>query len=205
MMGNAQRLRLNTYGSYVLDGTYHIYYENGDSYEGKINHGLQLGAGAEYMLTKNYGVDFSWLQRCTNVLPQEIMDSDNRQAKLKLNYFLLGLNVYPQTKPSRLQFYGGASAGVIVQNAKGSSTPICDNKNHPLTKFSWAARLGGVCWLSDKVGVKLQTQWLSSLQFKDDIVDFDVHRLAMGPVDFSIVNQLEMGTGIIIKLGKQVD
>ena len=147
-IADAQRLRLNTYGSYVLDGTYHIYYENGDLYEGKINHGLQLGAGMEYMLGPNYGVDFSWLRRCTNVTPQEMIDNDNRQASLRLNYFLLGLNVYPQTSPSRLQVYGGASAGVIVQTAKGSSTLLCDDKNHPLTKFSWAARLGGVGWIT---------------------------------------------------------
>src|SRR5438309_515309 len=64
---DAQKLRLNGYGGYVLDGTYHIYYVNDNVYEGKMNHGLQLGLGTEYLLTPNYGVELSYLARSTNV------------------------------------------------------------------------------------------------------------------------------------------
>ncbi|HET7896754.1 MAG TPA: hypothetical protein VFL47_03775, partial [Flavisolibacter sp.] len=55
--GQAQKMRLNLYGSYVLDGTYQIYYKNGDLYNGTMHQGLQLGLGTEYLLSSNFGVE----------------------------------------------------------------------------------------------------------------------------------------------------
>src|SRR6476620_4436987 len=198
----AQRLRLTGYGSYVMDGTYHIYFGNGDFYEGKINRGLQLGLGMEYMVAPNYGIEFTSLRMCTNVFPEGVANFDRRNADLRFNYFLLGLNTYPQTRPSKLQFFGGASAGVIVQSASNRSDLSDNTINRTITKFAWAARLGGVGWMSSRVGVKLQTQWLSSLQFQNGIVNFDVHRQNVEPADCSIANQLEIGTGLVVKIGK---
>ena len=199
---SAQKFRLTGYGSYVLDGTYHIYYENGDFYEGKINRGLQLGLGMEYMVAPNYGIEFTSLRMCTNVFPEGVVNFDRSNADLRFNYYLLGLNTYPQTKPTKLQFFGGASAGVIVQSASNRINLSDNTINRTITKFAWAARLGGIGWMSSRVGVKLQTQWLSSLQFQNGIVNFDVHRLGVGPADCSIANQLEIGTGLVVKIGK---
>ena len=197
-----QKLRLNSYGSYVFDGSYHIYYENGDYYKGIINPGLQLGFGMEYLVTPNYGVEFSNLRRYTHVFPEGDISSDRRSADLMFNYFLLGINAYPQTHSERLQAFGGASMGVIVQSASGTNSNIMTRS---ITKFAWAAKVGGIFWASSQVGVKLQAQWLSSLQFKNGIVNFDVHGIGNGPVAYTIANQLELGTGFIIKLGKPSD
>src|SRR5215204_1431312 len=161
---HAQKLRLNGYGSYVLDGMYHIYYPDGDSYKGTINQGLQLGVGAEYMVSSNYGVELNYLKRYTTVFPEDAVNPDRKNGDLQFNYVLLGINAYPQAS-GRLQAYGGVSTGVVIQT---SYSPV-DIPAHPIknaiTKFAWAARLGGIFWLSEQVGLKLQTQWLSALQF----------------------------------------
>jgi hypothetical protein len=83
---------------------------------------------------------------------------------------------------------------------------MLNSAGHPeeniITKFAWAARLGGIFWLSNQVGLKLQTQWLSALQFENATVNFDVHRLDGAQAQSSIANQFELGSGVIIKLGK---
>jgi hypothetical protein len=77
--------------------------------------------------------------------------------------------------------------------------------NRSITKFAWAAKVGGNFWLSSQIGFKLQAQWLSSLQFKEAAVNFDVHGIGTGPVAYTIANQFDLGTGIVIKLGKPLD
>ena len=48
----AQKLRLNAYGSYVFDGMYHIHYPDGGLYKGTIDHeqperiGMRVAGGA---------------------------------------------------------------------------------------------------------------------------------------------------------------
>jgi hypothetical protein len=202
---HAQKLRVNGYGSYVLDGTYHIYYVNDNLYEGRINHGLQLGLGAEYLVTPNYGIELSYLRRNTNVFPEGTVNSNRVNAALRFQYILLGINAYAQTCSRKLQPFGGMSTGIIVQSAL-STNDISNNAiNHSITKFAWAARLGGVLCLSSRVGVKLQAQWLSALQFKNGAVNFDVHRPEVGQAEYSIANQFELGGGVIIKVGKAAD
>ena len=198
----AQRLRLNTYGSYVLEGTYHIYYPDGDSYKGTITQGLQLGLGAEYLVTPSYGVELNYLKRYAGIYPEGTVNPDRRNGSLRFEYVLLGINAYPQRGLSKLEAYGGVSAGAVIQ----TSCVMLNSAGHPeenvITKFAWAARLGGIFWLSNQVGLKLQTQWLSSLQFENAAVNFDVHRLDGAQAQSSIANQFEIGSGVIIKLGK---
>src|SRR5215218_10344247 len=118
---HAQKLRLNGYGSYVLDGTYHIYYVNDNFYEGRINHGLQLGLGTEYLVTPNYGIELSYLRRNTNVFPEGAVNSNRVNAALRFHYVLLGINAYQQTCSQKLQVFGGMSTGIIVQTASNTN------------------------------------------------------------------------------------
>lgn len=200
-----QKIRISSYGSYVLDGMYHIYYPDGDFYGGTINHGSQLGLGAEYMVTPNYGVELNCLKRYTTISPEEAANGNPGITALEFNYVLLGLNAYPQSNVGRLQAYGGVSTGVVMQ----TSFNMVNITNYPaknvITKFAWAARLGGIFWCSNQVGVKLQTQWLSSLQFQNAAVNFDVHRLNGVVAESSIANQLEFGGGLIVKIGKNAE
>jgi hypothetical protein len=201
----AQKLRLSGYGSYVFDGMYHIYYPDGDFYKGIINQGLQLGIGGEYLVTSNYGVEFNYLKRNTAIFPEDAEHPNRRNNDLRLDYVLVGINAYPQGSSGRLQGYGGMSTGVVIQ----TSINIMNIPDHPeknvITKFAWAARLGGICWFSEQVGLKLQAQWLSALQIEHAVVNFDVHRLNGVLAQSSIANQLELGSGFIIKIGKEAD
>src|SRR4051812_2197219 len=202
---HAQRIRLNAYGSYVLDGTYHIYYKNGDFYEGNTTRGPQWGFGVEYMASEKYGVEFSCLNRNTKLFHEGTMSNDRRNTDLNLNYFLLGINAYPQSISAKLQSFGGISAGMIKQCGYSTNEFTGNSMNTAMTKFTWAARVGGIYWISCQAGIKLQAQWLSSLQFNNGVTNFDVYGSGFGPVDYSIANQFELGSGLIIKLGKPSD
>jgi len=198
----AQKLRLNGYGAYVLDGSYHIYYPNGDFYKGTINHGPQLGFGMEYMVMPRHGVELSYLRQNTSVFPEGPANSGSRSADLRFDYFLVGLNAYPQIRPRRLQPYGGVSAGVIIQTASNMLDITDYPVRHSITKFAWATKLGGIFWLAKQVGIKLQAQWLSALQVQNAAVNFDVHRLNGVQAESAIANQFAFGSGFVVKLGK---
>src|SRR5215203_5075748 len=142
-LGHAQKLRLNGYGSYVLDGMYHIYYENGDVYKGNINHGLQLGLGIEYMVKPSYGVEFNFFRRNTNVFQEAAPVTDRISTDLRFSYFLLGINAYPQTS-GKIQVFGSGSSGIITQFACRSNSIQDSTGKNSITKFAWAARVGGI-------------------------------------------------------------
>lgn len=198
----AQKLRFSGYGSYVLDGTYHVYYPGGDFYGGTINHGLQPGLGLEYMVVPKYSVELNYLGQNTSVFPKNDANNGSRNADMRFDYFLVGLNAYPQTRPHRLQAYGGVSAGVIIQTAC-NMLDISDYRvQHSITKFAWATKLGGIFWVTKQVGIKLQAQWLSALQVQNAEVNFDVHRLNGVPAESSIANQFAFGSGFVVKVGK---
>jgi hypothetical protein len=167
-----------------------------------MDQGLQLGLGAEYLVTPSYGVELNYLKRYTTIYPEGTVNPNTRNGDLKLEYVLLGINAYPQRGHGRVEAYGGVSAGAVIQ----TSFWMLNSAGHPeeniITKFAWAARLGGIFWLSNQVGLKLQTQWLSALQFENATVNFDVHRLDGAQAQSSIANQFELGSGVIIKLGK---
>jgi hypothetical protein len=196
---HAQKLRLNAYGSYVLEGSYHVYYENGNYYEGKINDGLQLGVGVEYMIEPKYGIEFTALHRNTYVYKE----TDKRHSDLGFNYLLVGVNAYPQTRSGKFQGYGGVSGGLVIQSPYNIDNRVSPELNHSITKFTWAAKLGGIVWLSNRLGVKMQAQWISALQFNKGMINFNIYRTDTGPADYSIANQFELGSGFIIKLGKK--
>ncbi|MFL5739795.1 MAG: hypothetical protein ACJ75B_06230 [Flavisolibacter sp.] len=199
---SAQNLRLNGYGSYVLEGAYHIYYANGDSYQGQINQGMQWGMGLEYMVDPKYGIEFSAFTRNTSVMRHDVSGNNGGHAKLRFNYMLLGVNVYPDVHARKFQSFAGISTGAVVQDAEkisGTGNTI----NSSVVKFAWAARLGGIYWLSHRVGIKAITQWLSAIQFSKGVVNFNVNRSDLMPADHSVANQFEIGSGVIVKLGQK--
>ena len=201
-IAHSQKLRLSGYGSYVLEGTYNIYYENGDYYNGKMKGGKQFGLSAEYLLAPSYGLEFSAFRRNSHVSEEDPANRIN--ADLRLTYFLLGLNAYPKIHLQRIQAFGGASLGAVIQNAYNTNTSAGSWVNRTVTKFTWAARLGGLWWLCDRVGLKTQAQWISSLQLRKGSAAFNLSRNNAQPADFSIANQFEVDGGFIIKLGKTV-
>jgi hypothetical protein len=57
----------------------------------------------------------------------------------------------------KVEPYGGFMLGMAIIDTK---KPENDNSNSA-TKFAWGARLGTNIWASDRVGIKLQAQFIS--------------------------------------------
>ena len=193
----AQRTIVNGYGSYVMKGGYNSEYGSADFLRGKTCDGIQWGAGVEYLLSDNYGVEAMYLRRITQAFQQSKMDPQKTMNfKLALNYILTGLNGYLLPATSRIQPFGSMLAGVVIEEIDFPHNAI----NNSITKFAWAVRLGGKYWVSPRVGVRMQVQWTSFFIMDGGIPDMDVYGLNTADINFPIAYQFELGTGLMIKL-----
>lgn len=199
---NAQRITLNAYGSYVLAGGYNAEYGSSDFLHGKTNNGIQWGAGAEYMLSDKYGVEALYLRRTTHAFQQSKMDPQKQlNFNLALNYLLSGINGYLQPETQNIQVYGSILAGIVLEEIEFPDNAI----NSSLTKFAWAVRLGCKYWLSDRVGLRLQTQWTSFFVMNGGLPQADVYGINTANINFPIAYQFEIGTGLIVRLHRNVN
>ena len=101
-----------------------------------------------------------------------------------------------------MQLFGGVSAGIVTQCAYNSINPVGTEVNRSITRFAWGARVGEILWLTTQVGLKLQAQWLSAIQFNEGAMNVHIEGLSNSPIDHSIANQFELGGGFIVKIGK---
>ena len=172
---HAQKARLNAYGSYIFDD--HV--DNGYSYnsqgyfDGTVKGGFMWGAGLEFRLHDYYGLELLY-QRLDTHAPiayypyynTGIIDDgvQNATVDLGVNYIMVAGTRSMQRPGSKVEPYGGLMLGMAIINADatekhidGSETPISSNA----TKFAWGARFGTNIWASDRVGLKLQAQFIS--------------------------------------------
>ena len=200
---HAQKIALNGYGSYVLTGGYNAQYGNSDYLQGKTQDGLQWGGGVEFMASDKYGIEAMYLRRATHAFQQSKTDPLKQiNFNLALNYLLTGINGYLQPDTKKLQAYGSLFAGVVLEDVSFPDNGI----NGSVTKFAWAVRLGGKYWISDQVGVRVQTQWTSFFVMNGGLPSTNVYGLNTANINFPIAYQFEVGTGFIIKLnGKKTN
>ena len=193
----AQKIALNGYGSYVLAGGYNAEYGATDYLQGKTKEGMQWGMGVEYIGPGKYGFEAMYLRRATSAFQQSKMDPQKYlNFNLALNYLLFGINGYLQPDNKKLQAYGSLFAGVVIEdiNFPGSSL------NSSVAKFAWAVRFGGKYWLSDRVGIRLQTQWTSFFVMNGGLPTSDVSGFNTANINYPIAYQFEVGTGFMVKL-----
>jgi hypothetical protein len=194
---NAQKIALNGYSSYVFEGGYNADYGTTDFLQGKTNDGIQWGAGAEYRASDKYGIEAMYLHRYTHARQQSETDPLKQiNFNVGLNYLLTGINGYMQPDTKKIQAYGSLFAGIVVEHIDFPNNAI----NSSLTKFAWAVRLGGKYWLSERVGLRLQTQWTSFFVMDGGLPAVDVLGLNTGNISFPIAYQFEVGTGLMVKL-----
>jgi len=195
----AQRVLLNAYGSYVFEGGYNADYGSSDFLHGKTNGGIQSGAGVEYILSDKYGIEAMYLRRNTHAFQQSKMDPQKQiDFKLAMNYLLSGINGYLHADNSKLQAFGSIFLGIVIEDIDFPDNAI----NSTITKFAWAVRLGGKYWLSERIGVRLQTQWTSFFVMNGGFPSADVYGLNTANINYPIAYQFEIGSGFIVKLGK---
>ena len=104
---------------------------------------------------------------------------------------------YMNGNSGKLQGYGGLLLGAVIF---GNKTPQ-GNEEESYTKFGLGGRLGVNIWLTEKVGIKLQTQLLSAVQGFGGGFYFGTGGSGAGVSTYSTLMQFGLGGGLCFKLG----
>lgn len=200
------QVRLNLYGNYVFDDQVdNAYSYNTEGYfEGKVKGGFLWGAGLEYRLHQYYGLELSYLRLDTHA-PVSYWDyndiinpNKNADLDLSVNYIMLG-GIRSFKANSKVEPFGGFQLGMAIINAEDPDGRLPDGN---ATKFAWGARLGTNIWASEKVGIKLQAQFLSVPQGAGGGLYFGTGGAGAGITTYSSVLQFALGGGLVFNLGK---
>jgi len=198
----AQKARLNAYGSYVFDDSYDAYYDNNNYYNGKVKGGFQYGGGLEYMIQPHYCIELMYLGRTAHAPTtyQGGIASTYKSTSfdVNLNYLMLGSDTHRANPNGKVEGYGGIFAGALFMNVDNPES----GKSASATKFAWLMRLGANIWASPKVGIKLQTQLVSSVDAVGGTVYFGTGGAGVGLSTYSTLFQFGIGGGLTFKLGK---
>ena len=195
----AQEKRLNVYSTYVFDDKFDTYYSSTDYYTGKIIGGYQWGAGFEFKPNRNVGAELLYLHQDTQAPVQYYnIGAVNRTLDIGVNYYLLGINRYMPTGNEKVEPYGGVLLGAVgyVNKNPAAGEPTSS------TRFALGFRLGATIWASAKVGIKLQAQFLSSVQGVGGGFYFGTGGSGAGVSTYSTITQLGLGGGLVFKLGQ---
>jgi hypothetical protein len=158
----AQDIHINTYGGYVFDESFDLSDVSG-YYNGTINGGFQWGAGFEFMANKQYGVEMSYLRQDTKAPVRKNGSSLINNYNLGINYILAGGNRYIKTANKNIEPYAGGQFGMAIFNIEKTDGSSKFNK----TKFAWGIKTGANIHASERIGIKLQAQLLSTVQGLD--------------------------------------
>jgi hypothetical protein len=194
--------RINLYGNYVFDDSFDSYYDAYNYYNGKIKGGFQYGAGLEFMIKQNYGLELLYMGQSTTA-PTTYYDESSFQGvqsadlDLSLNWAMLAGGKKMQRPGSKFEGYGGLMLGALFISAENPRS----GKSNSATKFAWGMRLGGNIWASEKVGIKLQAQLLSAVQSVGGGLYFGTGGAGAGVSTYSSMLQFGLGGGLVFRLG----
>lgn len=193
---NAQ-LRLNGYASYLFDDSFDNRYSNTSYLRGTIEGGLQWGAGLQYTVNPAYGVELMYFRQDTDVPVSYYRNGPvDDIIDVGINYIMISGVRYLQASPV-FEPYGGLMAGAVVYSNK---TPK-ENEGNSETKFAWGIRLGSNIWLSDQIGLKIQTHLFSAVETIGGSFYFGTGGVGAGVSTYSTIYQFGLGGGLAIKLG----
>jgi len=202
--GQPEKIRLNIYGNYAFDDKVDNAYSYGSEgfFNAKIQGSFLWGAGLEYRLHQTYGLELMYLRQDTHA-PVDYWDyyspvpgNKHTTLDLSLNYIMLG-GVRSFKANSKVEPFGGFMLGMAIIDSKNPE----DNISNSATKFAWGARLGTNIWASEKVGVKLQAQFLSVTQGAGGGLYFGTGGAGAGVSTYSSMLQFVLGGGLVFKLG----
>ena len=199
----AQDLRLNIYAGYVFDDQFDSYYDVDNYYDGKIEGGLQWGAGLEYMLKPTYGLELSYYRQDTKAPTTYASDYylggiQFADFDIDVNYIMLGGQRHMGKPGSKVDGFAGLMAGCAFANL---SDPNSDASGST-TKFAWGLKGGANIWLSEHVAIKLQGQLLSATQSMGGSFYFGTGGSGAGLSSYSSIFQFTIGGGLAFKFGK---
>jgi hypothetical protein len=198
--------RINLYGGYVLDDKFDSYKDAYNYFDGKIKGGLQFGFSYEFFLPVHNGFELMYIGQRTNAptkyYPNGSTTPNEERTKdldLDFNYILGGYNRYFSKENRKREGYIGLSAGVLLANAKDPES----GEKRDAVKFSWGAKVGANFWLSEKFGIKIQSQLLSTVQTAGGTLYFGSGGYGPGTTTASSMLQLSFSTGVVYKLGRK--
>ena len=196
----AQDIYVNFYGSYAFDDSFDSYYDYQAYYEGKIKGGFQWGGGLEYKPSPYMGFEFTYLRQDTNsptwYQTYNTIREQYTNFDLGINYLMLGANRYFSRPSAQFQGYGGLLAGMVIANLDNPD----NGRSSDATKFSWGAKLGGIFWMNDYFGIRMQAQLLSAVQGAGGGFYFDGYGPQATVVTYSTFYQFSLGGGVVFSL-----
>ena len=194
----AQNVRLNGYAAYVFEDNVDSYYDPTNYYEGQINGGFQWGAGLEYMVSPNKGIEIKYLRRdCIAPMDYYLNGVKHKDFEVALNHILLGASNYFKTG-GKVEPYAGAAIGMSIVTLKNAEAGNDDQA----TKFAWGIKLGTNIWANDKIGIKLQADLISVVQSAGGGLYFGTGGAGAGVSTYSTMYQWVLGGGLTFKLGQ---
>lgn len=191
------QLRLNGYAGYNFDNSFDSRYSNTSYFYGLVKGGLMWGAGVEYLLGPDYGLELIYFRQDTEAPVNYYDDGDVSDIiDLGINYIMVGgvryLEVGEVFEP-----YGGLMAGLGIYSNKNPK-PGEPNSN---TAFGWGVRLGSNIWFTESVGIKVQAQLLSAVQGVGGGFYFGTGGVGSSFRAYSTMYHFGLGGGLVISLG----
>lgn len=194
---NGPSVRLNGYTIYALADK-HVesgYYSN-TYWEGSVSDGFQYGGGIEILPIPSTGLEISYMRLDSKVnlyyYDGGVLGS-SRIVDLAHNYIFIGGNQYIKVNP-KVEPYAGMQLGMAIYNAESTLS------SGSATKFAWGIKAGLNIWLSEKVGIKMQTQLLSAVQAIGGGIYFGTGGTGAAVSGFSTYYQFNVGGGLVFKL-----
>jgi hypothetical protein len=196
---SAQEIRLNGYSAYAFDDKIDSYYDASNYYNGKIKGGYQWGAGIEYLVSSDKGVEIKYLRQATTA-PMEYYKNGIQYTNFDaaINYLLVGGNNYFNIDNDKVEPYAGAELGMAIINLVNPDS----NKKVNATKFAWGLKVGTNIWLNDKVGLKLQAEMISAVQSAGGSFYFGGGGPGVGVGAYSSMYQFGLGGGLTFRMGR---
>jgi hypothetical protein len=201
MSAHATEKRFNLYGGYVFDDDFESYYDYYNYINGKIKGGFQYGAGIEFMVKPDYGVELLYIGQSTEA-PIHYISSGYfleqfNTVDLSLNYALLSGIRYGHSHDGKLEGYGGFMLGALFASATNQE----NHNSGSGTKFAWGLKLGGNIWATDKIGFKVQGQLLSAVQSVGGSLYLGTGGAGAGVSTYSSMLQFSVSGGLVFRLG----
>lgn len=189
---------LKGYGLYVFDDKFDARFDFNRYYEGRIEGGLQWGAGVEYRPNAQVGVELMYLRQDTNApttylvgLEPEFTDFD-----LAMNYIMVGGLRHAQLGAGNVEGFGGIMGGALIAKATNPET----RNSETATKFAWGVKGGLTFWASERAGIMLQAQLLSVVEGIGGGFYFGTGGPGAGISTYSTMFQFGLGGGVVLKL-----
>jgi hypothetical protein len=198
---NAQPYKINLYSSYVFDDGVEATLDNGRYVSGTINGNYQWGAGFEYIIRDQYGIELMYNRQDTE-FPVSYSSNTNiardSSFNVDINYILLGGNKYLILQNKAIRPFGGIMLGMAILNNQ-DPLPGAESSS---TNFAWSARLGSDFMFSPNVGLRIQAQLQSAVQDLYGGVYLGTGGVSTGVSTGSSMYQFGLGGSLIIQFGK---